>query len=72
MLQAEDFVNAQPHENDHNSPSLAKMAELAGVSWWKMRDILLEQGINPALGPETIVEAQEEVDQLRAYFANHT
>ena len=56
----------------HESLSLAKAAELAGVSWWQMRDILLEQGISPALGPETIADAQAEVDTLRIYFANHT
>ena len=50
--------------------SLAKAAELAGVSWWQMRDILLEQGIDPALGPETIADAQTEVDQLRNYLAD--
>jgi predicted HTH domain antitoxin len=48
--------------------SLAKAAELAGVSWWQMRDILLEQGIDPALGSETVEEAQAEVDQLRDYL----
>ena len=50
------------------SLSLAKTAELAGVSWWQMRDILLEQGIDPALGPSTVEEAQAEVDQLRDYL----
>lgn len=50
------------------SLSLAKAAELAGVSWWQMRDILLEQGIDPALGSSTVEEAQAEVDQLRDYL----
>jgi len=50
------------------SLSLAKAAELAGVSWWQMRDILLEQGIDPALGPSTIEEAEAEVDQLQDYL----
>ena len=48
--------------------SLAKAAELAGVSWWQMRDILLEQGIDPALGSSTTEEGQTEVDQLRNYL----
>jgi predicted HTH domain antitoxin len=48
--------------------SLAKAAELAGVSWVQMRDILLEQGIQPALGPATLEEAQTEVDALRLYL----
>ena len=55
----------------HDALSLAKAAELAGVSWWQMRDILLEQGIDPAMGPETIDEAQAEVDTLRNYLANN-
>ena len=52
--------------------SLAKAAELAGVSWWQMRDILLEQGIDPDLGPETIAEAQAEVNQLRQYLSDRS
>ncbi|MDX1523238.1 MAG: UPF0175 family protein [Anaerolineae bacterium] len=49
--------------------SLAKAAEIAGVSWAQMRDILLEKGVEPALGPETLAEAQTEVDQLREHLA---
>jgi predicted HTH domain antitoxin len=49
--------------------SLAKAAEIAGVSWAQMRDILLEKGIDPALGPATLEEAQAEVNQLRDYLA---
>jgi hypothetical protein len=41
--------------------SLAKAAEIAGVSWAQMRDILLEQGIDPALGPESLADAEAEV-----------
>jgi predicted HTH domain antitoxin len=48
--------------------SLAKAAELAGVSWAQMRDILLEQGVQPALGPATFEEAQAEVDELKRYL----
>jgi predicted HTH domain antitoxin len=49
--------------------SLAKTAEIAGVSWAQMRDILLEHGIDPALGPATLEEAKAEVEQLRNYLA---
>jgi predicted HTH domain antitoxin len=49
--------------------SLAKAAELARVSWAQMREILLEQGIQPALGPATLEEAQAGVDTLRRYLA---
>jgi len=33
--------------------SLAKAASLAGVSWAQMRDMLLERGVQPRLGPES-------------------
>jgi predicted HTH domain antitoxin len=49
--------------------SLAKAAELAGVSWAQMREILLEKGIAPRLSPETVEEAEEEARTLREFFA---
>ncbi len=49
--------------------SLAKAASLAGVSWAQMRDILLERGVQPRLGPESVEEAVQEVQALRDYFA---
>jgi predicted HTH domain antitoxin len=49
--------------------SLAKAAELAGVSWPQMREILIEKGITPKLGPETIEEATQEVAALRDFLA---
>lgn len=52
--------------------SLAKAAEVAGVSWAQMRDILLERGIDPALGPANLEEAQAEVVQLRDYLADQS
>jgi hypothetical protein len=33
-----------------------------------MKDILLEKGIQPRLGAETIEDAQQEIEALRAYF----
>jgi predicted HTH domain antitoxin len=50
--------------------SLAKAAELAGVSWAQMKEILLERGIAPRLGPETVEEAEAEAQVLREFFAN--
>lgn len=50
--------------------SLAKAAELAGVSWAQMREILLEKGVSPRLGPETVEEAQREAEALREFLAN--
>ncbi len=49
--------------------SLARTAELAGVSWDQMREILLEAGIRPRLGPETVAEAETEAQALRDHFA---
>ncbi len=50
--------------------SLAKAAELAGVSWAQMKDILIEKGAPPRLGPETLEEAAEEAQALRDFFTN--
>lgn len=52
--------------------SLAKAANLAGVSWAQMKDILLEHGIEPRLGPETFEEAEAEVEALRDFFTAQT
>jgi len=52
------------HRYQNEELSLAKAAGLAGVSWAQMRDILLEKGIQPHLGPETEAEAQDEVNQM--------
>ena len=48
--------------------SLAKAANLAGVSWMQMKDILLEKGIQPKLGVETVEEAENEIETLHQYF----
>jgi len=45
--------------------SLEKAANLAGVSWAQMKDILTEQGIALRLGPGTVSEALEEIQTLR-------
>ncbi|HAO23290.1 MAG TPA: hypothetical protein DCQ37_24295 [Desulfobacteraceae bacterium] len=45
--------------------SLAKAADLAGISWAQMKDILMEQKISLRLGPETVSEAMEEIQSLR-------
>jgi predicted HTH domain antitoxin len=45
--------------------SLARAADVAGVSWPHMRDILREQGVAMALGSETSAEAADEVAALR-------
>ena len=57
------------HRYQEEQLSLAKAANLAGVSWAHMRDILLEKGIQLQLGPESEGEAQEEVSQLRHHLS---
>jgi predicted HTH domain antitoxin len=48
--------------------SLAKAAHLAGVSWAQMKEIMLEYGVQPQLGCETMEEAAEEIATLRQFF----
>ncbi len=50
--------------------SLAKAADLAGVSWAQMREILLEKGVSPKLGAETVEEAEREAEALRNFLAH--
>ncbi|NOZ56322.1 MAG: hypothetical protein GXO73_05945 [Calditrichaeota bacterium] len=45
--------------------SLAAAAKLAGVSWAQMKDILLERGVQPRLGPETESEVAQEIETLQ-------
>jgi predicted HTH domain antitoxin len=44
--------------------SLAKAAALAGVSWERMREILLGRGVELRLGPETEAEAFDEIRSM--------
>ena len=62
-------VHVAVHRYQTESLSLAKAADLAGVSWAQMREILLEKGVQPRLGSETLQEAEEEVQVLRDFFA---
>lgn len=57
------------HRYQTEGISLAKAADLAGLSWAQMKDVLVEHGVQPRLGPETLEEAQGDVDVLRGYFA---
>jgi predicted HTH domain antitoxin len=62
-------VELAVHRYQTEELSLAKAAELAGVSWSQMREILIEKRIPPRLGPETVEEADEEAQVLRDYLA---
>ena len=44
--------------------SLAKAAALAGVCFDRMKELLVQRGIQPRLGPETIAEAHSEYEVL--------
>jgi predicted HTH domain antitoxin len=63
-------VHVAVHRYQTEGLSLAKAADLAGVSWAQMREILLEKGIQPRLGPETLQDAEEEARVLRNFSAN--
>lgn len=60
------------HRYQEDEISLAKAAAIARVSWMQMRDMLLERGIQPKLGPETLEDALAEVKTLDAYLSNHS
>jgi predicted HTH domain antitoxin len=61
-------VQLAVHRYQTEPISLGKAASLAGVSWAQMRDILLEHGIQPRLGPETVEAAEREVQAQREYL----
>lgn len=58
-------INLALYRYLHEEISLAQAASLAGVSWSQMRDIMVERGLQPRLGPDTVDEAQAEVEALR-------
>lgn len=62
-------VELAVHRYQSEDLSLAKAAELAGVSWPQMREILDEKGVSPRLGSETAKEAKEEAQALRDFLA---
>jgi predicted HTH domain antitoxin len=55
-------IEVAVHRYQNEDISLAKAASLAGVSWAQMRDILLEKGVQPRLGCETVDEVQQEIE----------
>lgn len=57
------------HRYRHEDISLAKAAELAGVSWAQMKEILVERGIPVELGPDSVEEAEQETRTLRDHLA---
>jgi predicted HTH domain antitoxin len=49
--------------------SLAKAAHLAGVSFDRMKDLLVQRGIQPRLGPAEAEEARQEVADMGRILA---
>lgn len=50
--------------------SLAKAALLAGLTWMEMKEVLIEKGVQPMLGAQSIDEIKMEVDNLNTFFKN--
>jgi predicted HTH domain antitoxin len=44
--------------------SLTKAAALAGVCFDRMKEVLVQRGVQPRLGPETVAEAREEMQVI--------
>jgi predicted HTH domain antitoxin len=67
LLRARPDVRIQlaVHRYQSDELSLAQAATIAGVSWPHMRDILNERGVALRLGPETLDEAETEVQATR-------
>ena len=63
------IVSDVVHRYQSEELSMAKAADLAGVSWPQMREILIEKGVPPRLGPENAEEAERETQALRDFFA---
>jgi len=61
-------IQVAVHRYQSEDLSLARAASIAGVSWAQMKEILLEKGIQPRLGPESLEEARGEVEVLRDFF----
>ena len=53
------------HRYRQGEISLEKAANLAGVSWAQMKDIMMEHGVPLRLGPETVSDALAEARALR-------
>lgn len=49
------------HQYQTKGISLAKAASLAGISFDRMKEILLRRGIQPRLGSETVDEMMAEI-----------
>ena len=55
------------HQYQTDEISLAKAASLAGISFDRMKEILLRRGIQPRLGSETTAEMMAEIETAVAH-----
>lgn len=58
-------VGVAVHRYRTEEISIARAAALAGVSFDRMKELLVEHGVALRLGPTSIVEALDEVESLR-------
>ncbi len=58
------------HQYQTNEISLAKAAMIANVSFDRFKEILIDRGIQPSLGSETIAEARDEMSTLEQALGN--
>ena len=57
------------YQYQNKNISVGKAAELAGVSFEQMKEILIQHGIQPRLGPESLEDAKEEYETLKKYMS---
>jgi predicted HTH domain antitoxin len=60
------------HRYQAEDISLAKAAHLAGVSFDRMKAVLVERGIQPRLGPADVDEARQEIAAMKRILAANT
>lgn len=61
-------IQVAVHRFQTEGLSVARAAALAGLSWPQMKDVLVERGVEPRLGPESVEEARDEVRVLGKHF----
>ncbi|MBN2092135.1 UPF0175 family protein [candidate division KSB1 bacterium] len=52
----------------HKNISVGKAAEVAGVSLEQMKELLIQQGIRPRLGLESVADAFEDYQTLKKHI----
>lgn len=65
-------VEIAVYRYENEDLSLAKAAQLAGVSWAQMRDILLEKGVQLRLGSDNEDEVQSDINQLQQHLSQRS